>query len=546
MESLTGSLERRWNAVSAPTKTAFYSALMVGFFAHATFLTNRLYNHDSLLSRTVGGPSTFALQQGKWFNLPAGLFTHGNIYSPAVILTVGLLILAISAALTVSILKLQSKIWAAVTGAFLVLFPSVMCTNVYLSTSTFFSALLLATAAVYFTTKYRYGLWPGILLLTVSCGTYSVYIGYAAGLFLILEMIALLEGKTSIKEILLTGLKYLFVLALSAVLYYVVLQIALRVAGTTLMNYRGIDEVGHFSLSSLLSVTVEAYRKVYYFFYYGIHLYRSSFHIEPLFRVMNQATILLAAVFSLAIGLKNKIWKSIPRILLTVVLVLLFPLAIHAIAVLGQNASTHWLMIYPFVLVYVYMVFCADRIESSLLEQSAGASLRKATKVTVRLFALAALIVSFLLLRQWFITINQGYEYLRLTNENSYTAGVLLVDDMRETSGYTADTPVLFAGNGAPEAFQYKTGDFAQITSDTGVGYTGLNGAIIDNTRLTYFIRNFVGVSITYADAETGARLSSLPEVKAMPIYPAAGSIALIDGVLIVKLSDITPVPVGG
>jgi hypothetical protein len=156
------------------------------------------------------------------------------------------------------------------------------------------------------------------------------------------------------------------------------------------------------------------------------------------------------------------------------------------------------------------------------------------------------LIVSFLLLRQWFITTNQGYEYLRLTNENTYTAGVLLVDDMRETNGYAADTPVLFAGSGAPEAFQYKTGDFTQITSDTGVGYTGLNGAIIDSTRLTYFLRNFVGVSMAYADAETGARLSALPEVKAMPIYPAAGSIALIDGVLVVKLSDITPVPSAG
>ena len=134
-----------------------------------------------------------------------------------------------------------------------------------------------------------------------------------------------------------------------------------------------------------------------------------------------------------------------------------------------------------------------------------------------------------------------------ITTPQGQIAGrVLLVDDMRETSGYTADTPVLFAGNGAPEAFQYKTGDFAQITSDTGVGYTGLNGAIIDNTRLTYFMRNFVGVSITYADAETGARLSALPEVKAMPIYPAAGSIALIDGVLVVKLSDITHVPAGG
>lgn len=546
MESLTGSLERRWKSISTPIKVSFLSALLVGFIAHITVLTNHLFNHDSVLYVLIDPHTTFGIQQGKWFSLPVGLFTLGTIVAPAAVLTIGLLLLAITAALTVSILKLQSSIWAAVTGAFLVLFPSVMCTNVYLSTSTFFSALLLATAAVYVTIRYRYGLWPGILLLTVSCGTYSVYIGYAAGLFLILEIIALLEGKQSIKEILLNGLKYLFVLALSAVLYYVVLQIALRMTGTTLMDYRGIDEVGHFSLSSLFSVTVEAYRKVYYFFYYGLHLYRSSFHIEPLFRVMNWATGLLAAVFSLAIGLKNKIWKSIPRILLTVVLVLLFPLAIHAIAVLGQNASTHWIMIYPFVLVYVYMVFCADRIESSFQQQSTGVTPKKATKVFVRVFAFAALVVSFLLIRQWYLTTNQGYEYLRLTNENTYTAGVLLVDDMRETNGYTGDTPVLFAGSGAPEAFQYKTGDFVQITSDIGVGYTGLNGAIIDNTRLTYFLRNFVGVSIPYADAETGARLSALPEVKAMPIYPAAGSIALIDGILVVKLSDITPAPAVG
>jgi len=539
MESLTESLERRWELISAPTKTSFLSALLVGFFAHITAITNHLYNHDSVLYVLIDPTTTFGIQQGKWFSLPVGLFTLGSIVTPATVLTVGLLFLAITAALTVSILKLQSKIWAAVTGAFLVLFPSVMCTNVYLSTATFFFALLLATCAVYTTVKYRYGLWPGILLLTVSCGTYSVYIGYAAGLFLILEIIALLEGKQSIKEILLNGLKYLFVLALSAVLYYVVLQVALRLSNTTLMDYRGINEVGHFSLSSLSSVVLEAYRKVYYFFYYGIHLYRSSFHLEPLFRIMNGATILLAAVLSLAIGLKNKIWKSIPRILLTVVLVALFPLAIHAIAVLGQNASTHWIMIYPFVLVYVYMVFCVDRIEGSF--RSLGASPQKAAKVSVRLVALITLIVSALLIRQWYLTTNQGYEYLRLTNDNTYTAGVLLVDDMRETNGYTADTPVLFAGSGAPEAFQYKTGDFTQITSETGVGYTGINEAIIDNTRLTYFLRNFVGISITYADAEASARLSALPEVKAMPIYPAAGSIALIDGVLVVKLSDITP-----
>jgi hypothetical protein len=542
MESLSDYFERRWNKISTQVKTAFFSAWIVGFVAHVTFLTNRFYNHDSLLAISVDTHSTFALEQGKWFNLPAGLLMGGNIYSSAIILVVGILILALTAALTISILKIQSKLWSAIIGSFLVLFPSVMCTNTYLSTTNFFFALLLATLAVYFTVKVRHGFWLGIVFLTFSCGTYSVYIGYAAGLFVMLEIIALLNGKQSVKEILLAGLKYIVVLLVSVFLYYVILQIALKIANVSLMSYRNIDQIGQFSLASLFHATTESYRKVLYFFIYGIHLYRTSFFIEPMFRVMNWATLFLAAGASIVLGIRNGILKSLPRIALTAVLAFVFPLAIHAIGILGQNAYTHWIMIYPFVLVYVYMLMCMDQIEQMVREPQREIPLKKFTQRSVRISAVAVLIVSLLLIRQWFFTTNQGYEFLRYANENAYAAGILLVDDMRETDGYTADTPVVLAGSGAPEAFQYTTGDFKQITGESGVGYTGINIAIVDNTRLSYLLRNWVGVSITYADDETSVRISASPEVAAMPIYPAAGSIAMMDGCLVVKLSAVEAV----
>ncbi len=543
MESLADYFGQRWRRMSTQVKIAFFSSSIVGFVAHITSITNRLFNHDSILGTLVDSHSTFGLQQGKWFNLPAGLLTQGNIYSPAIILVVGLLILALTAAFTVSILKIQSKLWAAVIGSFLVLFPSVMSTNAYLSTTPFFTALLLSTLAVYFTAKYKHGFWLGIAFLTLSCGTYSVYIGYAAGLFLILEIIALLEGKQPVKEILLTGLKYIFVLLASVALYYAILQISLRISHLSLMDYRGIDQMGRFSLASLYSVTVESYRKVLYFFIYGIHLYRSSFHIEPMFRMMNWATLVLAAGASIVLGIRNGIQKSLPRILLTGLLAFLFPLAIHAIGILGQNSYTHWIMIYPFVLVYVYMLTCVDRIESQLKEPEFSGSLKRFTKASIRLGAIAAFVVSLLLIRQWYFTTNQGYEFLRTADANAYSAGIMLVDDMREVDGYQASTPVVLAGSGAPEAFQYVTGDYNQITSETGIGYTGINVSIIDNNRLTYLLRNWVGVAINYADAETSARISRLPEVVSMPIYPAKGSIAMLDGFLVVKLSPITEEP---
>lgn len=542
MESLSDCFERRWNKIPSQVKTAFFSAWIVGFVAHVAFLTNRFFNHDSLMSVLVDANSTFALQQGKWFNLPAGLLIHGNLFSAATVIVVGLLILATTAALTVSILNIQSKLWSAIIGSFLVLFPSVMSTNTYLSTATFFFALLLATLSVYFTVKVKHGFWLGIVFLTFSCGTYSVYIGYAAGLFVMLEIIALLNGKQSVKEILLAGLKYIVVLLVSVFLYYVILKITLSVLDASLMGYRNIDRIGQFSLASLFHATTESYRKVLYFFIYGIHLYRTSFFIEPMFRVMNWATLFLAAAASIMLGIRNGILKSLPRIALSAVLVLVFPLAIHAIGILGQNAYTHWIMIYPFVLVYVYMLMCMDQIEQIVREPRREIPLKMFARRSVRISAVAVLIVSLLLIRQWFFTTNQGYEFLRYANENAYAAGILLVDDMRETDGYEANTPVVLAGSRAPEAFQYVTGDFAQIASADGAYYTGLKLAVVDNIHLQTLLRNWVGVSITYADDETSARVSASPEVAAMPIYPAMGSIAMMDGCLVVKLSAVEAV----
>ena len=102
MESTTDNLERHWNSISAPTRTAFFCALVVSFIAHITALTNHLFKHKSVMGVLVNTHSIFGVEQGKWFNLHTGLLAHGNIITPATVLTVGSLFLAISVALTVS------------------------------------------------------------------------------------------------------------------------------------------------------------------------------------------------------------------------------------------------------------------------------------------------------------------------------------------------------------------------------------------------------------------------------------------------------------
>ncbi len=543
MDALSNRLYRLWTNIGKSEKAAFFSAFVIGFLAHVTFMTNRFFNHDSILYTLVDPGSTFSLEQGKWFSLPMQRLVQGDITSPGIILPAALILLGLTAALTVSTLKVKSPLWAAGTGGFLVLFPSVMCANIYDASALFFSALLLSALAVFVSVRWKFGFLGGIALLTISCGVYSVFIGYAAGLFILVLLFELLGGDMSVKEALQKGFKYLSVLLISAALYYVILELALRLNGVSLMDYRGIDQIGKFSVSSIGKLVYEAYRKVYYFFFYGIFLYRGHFEIEPFFRYLNWAAVAFTVILCGWMAVRRRIFHSLGRLALILALVVLFPLAIHVIAVLGQNAYTHWIMCYPFVLVYVALLAAADQTEALPLADAQKHSFRKTEKAFRRTATVLVLIVAVLLCRQWFFTTNQAYEYIRYQDENTISRGIMLTNDIQNAPDYSESVPVAFVGSAAPQAFQYTTGDFLSIHGQDGGGYTGYRNAVIDNERLKVLLRNWVGISFPYADAAAVSQLSANPEVAAMPVYPVRGSIALIDGVLVVKLSEIQTTP---
>lgn len=542
MSSLLDWLQQRYRRIDRAVKAAFYGALGSGFVAHLPYMVNRFVNHDSVQYMLINPSDTVSLSQGKWLSLSTTLFMQGNIYSTGIMVPVMLLLLACTAALTVAMLKVRSPLWAGGIGCMVTLFPAVMSANTYFAGPTFFSALFLAALSAYLADRFRYGFLIAIVPLTMACGIYSVFIGYAAGLIVMRCIWLLLENERPLKSVFVFGFKGIFLLAASAALYYVILQVALRQAGVALSNYRGIDRLGGQSLATLPATIAAAYRKVYYFFRYGIFLYYDNSTIEACFRYLNWATLALCGALSVAVGFK-KLWRGganwqlLWRMLTIAVLVALFPMAIHAIAVLGSNADTHWIMCYPFVLVYVYMLMAADRLETVCAPLETQSAKLKWKALSVRCGTVAVLLVTLLLSRRWFFTTNQSYEFLRAADQHAYTAGVLLLDDMRETEGYRADTPVVPVGDGAPAAFQYNTGDFRQVRADDGSGYSGLRLPVIDNAHLRVWMRDYIGVELNYADSALSARMTALPAVQEMPIYPAEGAIRMIDGCLVIKLS---------
>ncbi len=516
-------------AIPGRTWAAACAALAVGVLAHLAALTGLIVNGDSMAPVVSG---QWLLTQGKWAN---GFFAdmRGTVNLTIVTGLISLLWLALSAGLTASSLDIKSPVLSALCGAMMATFPSVVCTFLYNAPDIFFFALLLSVCAVYVTRRHRFGFVPGALLLALSIGVYQAYVGMAAGLFLLAALCDLLAGKKPVRRTLLAGCKYIGVLLAGVLLYYLALQAVLTAKGGALQAYRGIDHMGEFTVSSLAGAAVAAYKKVLYFFardQYGVigsntgaAMYRSTLGIG-------------AALFAVQ-AVRTRLYARPGALLLTLLLAGLMPPAVHAVAILGQNAETHWLMIYAFVLVFVAMLKLAD-LCAQPIDGAGGAPASGAKGDAVR-FACKAVpaLLSVMLVCSWYLITTQNYARMRLSYEGAFgTASVIAAGVLAQPS-FSGETPVAMIGGITEERADFRYLD--NFTGSFDKDYL-FNSWVVQN-----MITRYVQVEMRFVSVGEKERLLKTQAFADMPAYPDNGYIGEIDGIIVVKLAEDEPVIFG-
>lgn len=519
--------------ISKPVRTAFFSAIVFGFIAHLPFMTNRFINLDSIRYITIDPNSTVAVSVGRWLALPAYILASGTVVSAGIYVPAAILLLAFTSAATTAALKIRHSVWAAFLGAFLVLFPPVVdaLSNYALD---YFLAIFFAACSVYVTSKWKWGGIIGVLLLTCCIAIHPVQFGYAAGLFLILCMLRCLENREDTKSILKAGIQYFIVLIASLGLYYVILKIVLSTDQISLSTYRGIDQMGVVNLKDIPALLLGTFQEVRYFFRYGLYLGIGRASLS--FGWLNQLILILAVAASAFLAISHKTYRKLGVLILFVIFAALFPFGIHAVAVLGQNLNTSFMMLYPFVLGYIFTLATFDRIgwqyTINLIEFKKHAWVKKGLNVVLGVLSACMLLVSVLLPQRWFIDTNVIYEKLRFSYEHTYATGIILANDMLKNEAFSSNMLVAFVGEETPEVFQYRMSFYDDLPYQDNI-----KEIIHDTDRTEYLMKNFIGMPFQYADAATIRALSDRKEVSDMPVYPASGSMRVIDGIFVVKLS---------
>ncbi len=506
-QGLSKKIKREW-------KTAFFAAFGIGLLVHMPIMLSDIPNHDGLDSMYF---DQNMITSGRWFLMAACGFS--SFYTiPWVIGLLGLVFLGLTAAVMAELLELR-KGWAIIAASgLLVAFPALASTFAYVFTlDGYMLALFLAAAAVLFTKKYRYGFLPGGFCLAFSLGIYQAYLPFA----MLLSVFAILMSAMdpgSVRDKVRKGARYLYMGVLGGALYYIILQILLRVQGKELASSQGIDGMGQgaVSIGGILKIIPEMYADFLKFSLKGNVLF-NNWVSAALCAALTIAALVTAAVLSV----KRKWWKNPWFFVIVGVAVLLIPPAANIIMVISPSVNYHLLMRYQWVLFLIGMTAFVSRY---------GGELHISHGLEWAAFAAASALVFF-----YGVTDNIGYSNLQKKYEKTYAYCVRLLDRIEQTEGYYQGIPIAMIGVVGDVEFPVT-----DITLPVTSGMIGLNGDILLYTGDNYekFIRNYLGATLNILPAEAMADMYDSEEYLAMDSFPGENSIRIIDGIMYIKTEN--------
>lgn len=526
----------RWfAAIPKSARAAFFGTLIGGLLVHLYMFMGKYPNHDEMLCLFLHGDLA---ESGRWMLRLFGDI-GSNFSMPWVNGLLTLLTMAGAVAVLVSLLRIDSPFVSALFGAAFIAFPSIGNTFAFMFTADAYGfVFLLMMIALYFVDNKKWGFFIGIPLLVVVLASYQPYLAFAIAILALRGFQLLITGALSDREVWIKVGKYAGFLIGGVGLYLVSTKIVLSIIDIPLSGYNSVDTMGQIEITRLPRMIWDAYYTFFEFLFVQSGKY-SSLGLSIAHLVMGLAVIALFILLLRADAFRSKGQK-----LFAIVIFLLTPLTLNAGHLMGAH-SVHIMMMGQIVLLYVLGFVELDALmglKRAETRQAAPSDDRAAAPAEVPrglVVGLAYLLSALVLYCTvcWSVYTNQNYLAMQLKYENIYALTNRVVERIEEDENYVPGMPVAFIGDVASGNYPYSKGpEFGDL--DYGVGFGGAKEYeyIYDDYHFKHFCRYYLGVYYEYLDADALSIIEADPAFSEMPYYPAAGSVRLIGGVLVVRM----------
>ena len=504
-------IRRLLPSLRSPMSWAFFSAVFFGLLAHGMMLFNKLSAHDDLHYLFELGTT---VTTGRWtlhilYWLHTLFFRDTPMSLPVLNGFIAILCVGLAAGLTVRLLDIRSRFLSAALGCLMICFPAITGMFFYMFTIHYYMIALLGMVVIAWLLCRQSG-WIGkgiaVCIGAASLGIYQGFLPILLCLILLDGLRKLSRGETSLRAFWAEkGIQALCILCMLG-LYSAANRLLLLRLGQTLSGYQGVGEVP--TLSDLLQRSALAFREFF------LPTEGALWDMYPLrVRTLYWLMLLGDAVLSLRL-LISCARESKVHALLAGLHLLLFPLGCNMIFL--TTGTVHGLMVYGQVMQAVLFIWLLDQQE--FRRPAWGRVLALGSALVLGL-------TGFLYVR----LANQCYLKLIFEQQEAISWCTSLVSRIKSSEDYRADRPVLFLNSGN---ISDPTLTHMRELDAVNIFYYGPDTREYLNMSRDRIMERWCGFTPVYYEGED---LSSLPEVQAMPRYPDAGSVQVIQDVLIVK-----------
>lgn len=488
----------------------FFATLCFCLIAHGFLFTNEFLSHDSVSLVTFNNFSLeyfyFYIKLGRIL-IPLYELLKGPITAPWLFGVLFILWMTLASVLAVRLLELKKTPAVVLTCA-------LMCTNASFSMTgavyvycmdEYALALLLATAAVWFICCCRYGWLFGTACLVASLYVYQAYFTVAVALCFFFLIRSVVANEKPIR-IILRGLRYLFFLMVSFVIYSVTWSVMCCL--TDQEKIRVEDTILSAGFEEILQRIVETYKGFYQLLVRDNGLLGEFSPAIGLLLLVALLVWLVAWLLEGHLAWQNKVMLAAAVFLLPFVFnVYYFLFPMETLSLVSFNKG----------LVGVFLLLCVSG--------------RQFTALKSQRFYMAAVFLAASLVWQNIIFSNDIYMKKELEKGSTISVITRVIERIEQMDGYIpGETPVAIAGSLVKNEFLGQQQDCFRFFTFQEEGTIINDYAASYNTA--YYIQHYLNypMNLMYAD-------ESSEEIERMPSFPIVDSIQWIDDMIVVKLS---------
>ncbi len=522
---LRGNIRKEW-------KTAFWTVFILGLLIHFPVIAGDFPNHDGLASMYF---DQNMITSGRWFLMIACGFSS-YFALPWVIGLLSLFFLGIGAAALIEFLEIKNELSVMLLAGLLVSFPALASTYAYIFTADgYMLALCLAFFSVALTKRREWGFLPGGICLAFSMGTYQSYLSFAI-LLSIYGCLMSLMSECSVEKKRRNILHYLYMGLIGTGLYYVILQILLKIQGKELDTYQGISGMASGGGLSLPEKLKNICQDFLAFTGKGNVLYNDTISFAAVGLIMAAALTLFVRLV-----IRRGYYKKWYFYLILLIAVLLIPLAFNVILLISPDVTYHLLMRYQWCLLPILTLAFLLRYgflqtelsgQFSPLHRREAKVLKKPSVICNIVLQWAVLAASAVLILHYGVTDNIAYSNLQKKYEKTYAYCLRLTDRMEQTKGYYTGMPVAMIGVQNKENLPET--DITGAVTGNMIGMTG-DYLVYTDTNYQAFMKHYLGVTINLVPDEEMERIYDTREYQELNSFPQEGSMKVVDGILYIK-----------